>query len=200
MAFRGRGSGRGGFGGYRGIKEEPFVLFPDINLPDATDVLSTSDQKKNKEEMLLIKESLEWLNKTGYYLEQTDKHKQRKGNREIHSFSQYLVPSMFPGELTRGSNVRGLSRDKVEWDRKKKEEIDWNRIEKMLEQDSDAKQKKKREKDEEDEDKEDDDDEEEEDDEDDEDPDLNDYIFYPKADDDDDDYNDEDEGGDEPEL
>ncbi|PRQ39190.1 hypothetical protein RchiOBHm_Chr4g0422341 [Rosa chinensis] len=198
MAFRGRG---GGFGGYQCHgKEEPFVLFPDINLPDATDVLSISDQKKNKEEMLLIKESLEWLNKTGYYLEQTDKDKQRKGNREIHSFSQYLVPSMFPGELTRGSNVRGLSRDSVEWDRKKKEEIDWNRIEKM-EQDSDAKQKKKLEKDEEDVDKEDDDDDDDdEDDEDYEDPDLNDYIVDVKPDDDEDVYNDEEEGGDEPEL
>ncbi|KAK8670236.1 hypothetical protein V6N13_104995 [Hibiscus sabdariffa] len=33
MAFRGRGRGRGFGGGY--FKSEPFVLFPDIELPDA---------------------------------------------------------------------------------------------------------------------------------------------------------------------
>ncbi|KAL6188579.1 hypothetical protein ACLB2K_039971 [Fragaria x ananassa] len=123
----------------------------------------------------------------------TGKDKRRKGNREINSFSQYLVPSMFPTELTRGSNVREVSRDKVEWDRKK-EEMYLDRIEKM-EQERDAKEKMKPEKGED----EDEGDGDEEDEEDEFEFDV-DYTEHLKADDDEDDYNDEEEGADEPEL
>ncbi|KAL6335738.1 hypothetical protein AAG906_039501 [Vitis piasezkii] len=43
MAFRGRGRGRGGYGrggvgGFGIAKQEPFVLFPDIELPDVSSV------------------------------------------------------------------------------------------------------------------------------------------------------------------
>ncbi|KAM5564135.1 phosphopantothenoylcysteine decarboxylase subunit SIS2 [Rosa sericea] len=207
MAYRGRGGGGGGFGHGHFAKEEPFVPFPDIHLPDAGGILSELDQKKNKglkEEETLIRDTLNWLMKSEYNLDKTDRQDKdveisertkRKAKREIDSFSQYLVASMFPRELTRGSNVRQVSRENVKWDKRnteKNSEIYWNQIEKR-EQNSDAKKQKEGENDEEED--EDADAEEEED----EDPSDDDYAQNIDFDDDEDDFN-ADDGDDEPIL
>ncbi|KAK9945738.1 hypothetical protein M0R45_011237 [Rubus argutus] len=76
MAYRGRGRGRGGYGHAHYVSNQPFVPFPDIHLPDARDILSDLDQKKNQglnEEETLIKETLIWLMKSEYNLDETDK-------------------------------------------------------------------------------------------------------------------------------
>ncbi|KAL6208238.1 hypothetical protein ACLB2K_019189 [Fragaria x ananassa] len=206
MAFRGRGGGRGGFGrGYS--KEEPFVPFPDIHLPDARGILSELDQKKNKglkEEETLIIDTLNWLMKSEYNLDKTGRQDKefekseranRKAKREIDSFSQYLVPSMFPKELTRGSNVRQVSRENVKWDKRnteKSDELYWNQFEKR-EQNLDAKKQKVGENDEEEDEDEDADEEE------DYDPSDDDYQQNIDFDDDEDEFN-PDDGDDEPIL
>ncbi|KAB1210451.1 hypothetical protein CJ030_MR6G010747 [Morella rubra] len=67
MAFRGRGRGRGygGGGGYGFAKQEPFELFPDIELPDIKSV---------PKEETLVRESAKLRNfwkASAYYLEET---------------------------------------------------------------------------------------------------------------------------------
>ncbi|XP_050365994.1 uncharacterized protein LOC126784572 [Argentina anserina] len=205
MAFRGRGRGRGG-GAPRYSKEEPFLPFPDTILPDARGILSELDQKRNKglkEEETLIIDTLYSLMKSEYNLDMPGGHdknveiseeSKRKRKREIDSFKQYLVLSMFPEELPRGSNVRQVKRENVKWNKLDTEnsEMYWNEIEKR-EQNLDAKKQKEGEKDEE----EDDDAEEEE--EEDEDSSNEDYQQTKDFDDDEDDFNPE-ECDDEPEL
>ncbi|KAG6621172.1 hypothetical protein I3842_Q030100 [Carya illinoinensis] len=76
MAFRGRGRGRGygGAGGYGFAKQEPFELFPDIELPNIKSV--------HKEETL-VRESVKLQNfwkASAYYLDETVS-KSSKGQR-----------------------------------------------------------------------------------------------------------------------
>lgn len=50
------------------------LVLQDIHLPDARDILSDLDQKKNQglnEEETLIKETLIWLMKSKYNLDET---------------------------------------------------------------------------------------------------------------------------------
>ncbi|XP_024022539.1 glutamic acid-rich protein isoform X1 [Morus notabilis] len=119
MAYRGRGRGRGFRGGGGGIgyaKQEPFVYFPDVELPDIKGVTV---------EEMLVRRSQKLLNywkASPYYLEATISkifHLVSEGqNAEIEkvsdrnkvgttikrdSLSQILVHKSFPVELTEGS-------------------------------------------------------------------------------------------------
>ncbi|XP_048130009.1 DNA-directed RNA polymerase III subunit RPC7-like isoform X2 [Rhodamnia argentea] len=130
MAFRGRGRGRGRFGGGGGTsfaKQEPFVLFPDVDLPAVRDV--------SKEERALVVWSSRLQNfwkSSPYYLEETissasqstdierfsDREKiKAKPTRD--SFMQFLDAnaSNFPRELVA---------DTREEQRRKRRKVQWN--------------------------------------------------------------------------
>ncbi|PPD80149.1 hypothetical protein GOBAR_DD22927 [Gossypium barbadense] len=88
MSFRGRGRGRGrgfggrGFGGY--VPPEPFVLFPDIELPDVKAV--------PEEKILLVWNSrlLNYWKASPYYLEE---HVSKKSqSMDIERFSDWGKP------------------------------------------------------------------------------------------------------------
>jgi DNA-directed RNA polymerase III subunit RPC7 len=137
MAFRGRGRGRGrGFGGgfgYGFAKQEPFELFPDLELPKIPTV------SKEQEALVIEQRRLENFWKTSpYFLEESTSkesifsdsfHKKRQSddierysdrkmqNNKIvrDSLSQYLVLSRFPKELVEDSKGKQPSRKRARW-------------------------------------------------------------------------------------
>ncbi|XP_041009141.1 DNA-directed RNA polymerase III subunit RPC7-like isoform X1 [Juglans microcarpa x Juglans regia] len=124
MAFRGRGRGRGygGAGGYGFAKQEPFELFPDIELPNIKSV--------HKEETL-VRESVKLQNfwkASAYYLDETVSKNSRSTEIERYSdmtkpkttitrdsISQILELKRFPQELIGGSKGQRPSQKKVRW-------------------------------------------------------------------------------------
>uniref|UniRef100_A0A2N9GIK2 DNA-directed RNA polymerase III subunit n=1 Tax=Fagus sylvatica TaxID=28930 RepID=A0A2N9GIK2_FAGSY len=123
MAFRGRG--RGGFGGGGGFgyaKQEPFVLFPDIELPN---IKSVTIEKS----LVLADNKLQnfWKD-SAYYLEETVPKKSQSTDIERYSarkkwktpvtrdsLSQILEVKRFPRELIGGWKGQQPSRKKVRW-------------------------------------------------------------------------------------
>lgn len=210
MAFRGRGRGRGGFGrgggGFRPAKQEPFVLFPDIELPDKRNL------PKDMEVLQYNNKFRRYFRNSLYYLEDSlsdgiteqenmgperysDRAKRGSGfgrGSLLSSGFLMLEPGYFPLELIQGSK-RKVGR-KVQWNPKQ----DLQKLD-ILEQlelkekhgDQDASNKKEGEEDEEEEEENLEVEEEEDDDDDD-------YAKGEDCDDDEDDYNMADDGDDEP--
>lgn len=201
MAFRGRGRGRG-FGGsdFKFAKQEPFVPFPDIVLPDKSNV------PEEKRLASLNYRFRNYFQSSPYYLVETFSEEEavdidrysNKVNRKSRfgrgslSDSGYLKlePGYFPLELIRGTKF--TTKRKVQWNPKRDlQKLDFlEELEKKLEN-GDSKGKK--EKDEDDEEEEEDVEEEEEDAVDTDD----DYAQGETFDDDEDDYNMSDGGDDE---
>ncbi|KDO51837.1 hypothetical protein CISIN_1g028499mg [Citrus sinensis] len=115
MAYRGRGRGRGGYGGGSGFgfaKQEPFELFPEIELPDHKNVLI--------ERNLILWNSrlLNYWKSSPYFLEENveknsqsvdierysdwNKPKVSSNRGSINQFLQ-LHSSNFPAELVKDS-------------------------------------------------------------------------------------------------
>ncbi|XP_065851760.1 uncharacterized protein [Euphorbia lathyris] len=210
MAFRGRGRGRGRFGGGGGgfgyARQEPFIEFPEIELPD---------RKAVKEERALVLGNAKLLNfwkSSPYFLEESIAKKSQ--SMDIERFSDWgkpkttakrdalsnfliLEPMNFPKELLTGAKREQPNPKKVRWnpnsDIKK-----WDLFEKLEEkfqgrEDKGEKEKKEGEDEEDEEDEEAQEAEEE--------PSDDDYNQNVDFDDDDDDYNDVDAGNnDEPEY
>ncbi|KAI4311216.1 hypothetical protein MLD38_036126 [Melastoma candidum] len=125
MAFRG-GRGRGRGFGHQHAKQEPFVLFPDVELPPIREVT-------NEEKNLVIWNSRlqNYWKKSPYYLIETNKNvsqsidierysdrQKPKANHARDSFLQYLElnPSNFPRELLPDSRIdRSKRRRTVQW-------------------------------------------------------------------------------------
>lgn len=129
MAFRGRGRGRGGFGGGGGgfgyARQEPFVEFPEIDLPE---------RKSVKEERALVVLNLKLLNhwkSSAYYLEDSSLAKKSQ-SMDIERFSDWgkpkttakrdalsnfllLEPTNFPKELVTGAKREQPNPKKVRW-------------------------------------------------------------------------------------
>nr|XP_023925239.1 uncharacterized protein LOC112036640 [Quercus suber] len=144
MAFRGRGRGRGyggGGGGFKYAKQEPFELFPDIELPCIGSVIKEeSDKKKGetdqkgksltREETLVstgMRLQIFWKS-SAYFLEETVPKKSQSMDIERYSdrtkprtkvtrdsLSQILVVKRFPQELIGGWKGQQPSRKKVRW-------------------------------------------------------------------------------------
>ncbi|KAE8076701.1 hypothetical protein FH972_015335 [Carpinus fangiana] len=134
MAFRGRGRGRGYGGGYgRGIKQEQFVLFPDIELPKIPTL--TEEQRSLGREQRRLEN---FWKTSSYFLEESaskesifsdrfDKRKQsddierysdrkRPNNKIVRdSLSQYLVVSRFPQELVEDLKGQRPRKKKARW-------------------------------------------------------------------------------------
>ncbi|KAB2629071.1 DNA-directed RNA polymerase III subunit rpc31-like [Pyrus ussuriensis x Pyrus communis] len=209
MAYRGRG--RGGFsggGGFGYAKQEPFVLFPDIDLPhQKTDAVTEEENSINQTR----KFQKIWKG-SPYYLEQSTSNERQ--NADVERYSDRSKPKTtirrgslfsilelkgFLQELTEGSRVQQPGRRRLRWN--PNSEYHSDRVEKLdlfekLEQrqgQNDAKEKNEGEGEDEDE------NEEEEEPEDD---DLSDDDYYKHSDfdDDEDEYNMEDDGDDEPLL
>lgn len=129
MAYRGRGRGRGGgyggFGGFRIAKQEPFVLFPDIELPDRANV------KEEKDLVILNSKLQTYWKLSPYYLEDTvpekkespdierysDRAKSRTtaSRRDPLSSHLKLTAGYFPMELIQGSKRVPRDQRKVRW-------------------------------------------------------------------------------------
>ncbi|KMT14580.1 hypothetical protein BVRB_4g073500 [Beta vulgaris subsp. vulgaris] len=201
MAFRGRGRGRG-FGGsdYKFAKQEPFVLFPDIELPDRNNV------PEEKRLAVLNYRFRNYFHNSPYNLDETFSEEETvdierysdkvKGNsrfgRESLTNSGYLKlePGYFPLELVQGTKCR---KRKVQWNPKRDlQKLDFLEDLEKLQNNEDKKGKKEKEG--EDDEQEDEDVEEEEEDEVDSD---DDYGKGENFDDDDDDYNVASDGDDE---
>ncbi|GMI86079.1 hypothetical protein HRI_002277200 [Hibiscus trionum] len=122
MSFRGRGRGRGFGGGY--FKSEPFVLFPDIELPDAKAVPD--------ERTLVIRNSrlLKYWKASPYYIEENVSKKNE--SIDIERFSDWSKPKNtakrnslfqvlqlqshnFPKELIGDSRRAQRSAKKMRW-------------------------------------------------------------------------------------
>ncbi|XP_015572822.1 DNA-directed RNA polymerase III subunit RPC7 [Ricinus communis] len=212
MSFRGRGRGRGRFGGGRGgfgfgfARQEPFVEFPEVELPD---------RKAVKEERVLVvgnAKLVAFWKSSPYYLEETISKKSQ--SMDVERFSDWgksktslkrdalgnflqLRSSNFPKELIAGAKWERPNPKKVRWD-PNSDLQKWDLFEK-LEQKHQGREEKGQKENKEGEDEEEDDDEEaEEAEEDFSDDDYNQNVDF---DDDDDDYNDMDDGdNDEPEY
>lgn len=129
MAFRGRGRGRGGYGrggvgGFGIAKQEPFVLFPDIELPDVSSV----PEEKN----LVIRNARlqNYWKSSPYYLEDIVPRKSQ--STDIERFSDRvrlrttlkrdpleqilrLTSDNFPLELLQGMKGATHNKRKVRW-------------------------------------------------------------------------------------
>ncbi|GMY32632.1 DNA-directed RNA polymerase III subunit RPC7-like isoform X1, partial [Fagus crenata] len=198
MAFRGRG--RGGFGGGGGFgyaKQEPFVLFPDIELPN---IKSVTIEKS----LVLADNKLQnfWKD-SAYYLEETVPKKSQSTDIERYSarkksktpvtrdsLSQILEVKRFPRELIGGWKGQQPSRKKVRWNPESGlEKLDYlEKLEERIQGQEDKGEKEKKEGENEDEDEEEGEDVEGESSEDD-------YYKNVDFDDDDDDFNEVDDGG-----
>ncbi|XP_050235184.1 uncharacterized protein LOC126683359 [Mercurialis annua] len=212
MSFRGRGRGRGGrFGGGGGggfgfARQEPYVEFPEVELPD---------RKGVKEERVLVVGNAKLVNfwkSSPYYLEDTSSKKSQ--NMDVERFSDrgkskttlkrdslgnflLLQPSNFPKELIAGTKWDRPNPKKVRWD-SHSEVQKWDLFEKLEQKYEGRDEKGEKEKKEGDEEEEDDEEEVEDAEEELSDDDYNQNVDF---DDDDDDYNDADDGGnDEPEY
>ncbi|KAK9673595.1 hypothetical protein RND81_12G177700 [Saponaria officinalis] len=198
----GRGRGRGG-GGFRHAKQEPFVLFPDIELP-AID----KDKIKGSTELVKLRLKLHGeLKDLPYFLEETltndedsvgierysDKTKKRSGTHRVtleNSGYMTLKPGFFPLELVQGAKRR--TGRKVQWNPTR----DFKKLDKLAELEDkfkDEDTKKEKDGDEEDEEEDPEDELEQEDD-----YEIDDYNGGETFDDDEDDYNmpDDDDGED----
>ncbi|OAY53093.1 pheromone-processing carboxypeptidase KEX1 isoform X1 [Manihot esculenta] len=206
MAWRGRGRGRGRFGGGGGfgyIKQEPFVEFPEIELPD---------RKAVKEERALVVGNAKLQNfwkSSAYYLEETvsknsqsvdierfsdwGKSKSTSKRDKLNNFLQ-LTSVHFPAELVQGVKTEQRNPKKVRWnpDSDLKKFDLFEKLEQKYQgrEEKDEKEKKEGEDEEEDEDEEVDEAEEEFSD--------DDYLQNVDFDDDEDDYNNDDGNDDEP--
>ncbi|XP_059640063.1 uncharacterized protein LOC132282409 [Cornus florida] len=108
MAFRGRGRGRGfGGGGFHSAKQEPFVLFPDIeNFPDAKSVTEETT-------LVVLNSRLQkFWNSSPYYIKDKD-----QGENAISKLSQFMKMSFkyVPAELAKGSKQEKQGKEKVRW-------------------------------------------------------------------------------------
>ncbi|CAK7356777.1 unnamed protein product [Dovyalis caffra] len=196
MAYRGRGRGRGRFGGgsFTYARQEPFDLFPEVELPDPKDV---------KEERALVvwnSRLTNYFKSSPYYLEEiitkesqsidierfSDRGKP-KITSERDSLDQFLqlTSKNFPKELIGGLKRKGPNK-RVRWTAGLSKLDEYEKCELMSEEQGEKAQKEKKE----DEDEEDEDEVAEEPDEDDDDGDYNQNIDF---DDDEDDYNMEDD-------
>ncbi|KAL9233574.1 hypothetical protein vseg_008554 [Gypsophila vaccaria] len=127
MGSRGGGRGRGRFGGgsFRFAKQEPFVHFPDIELPSVD-----SDKVQKSIPLLRLRITLQKeIKNLPYFLEDaftdekesvdierySDKEKTRYGTRVSLENSGYMIlePGYFPLELVRGTKHRTGRR--VQW-------------------------------------------------------------------------------------
>ncbi|XP_030973779.1 uncharacterized protein LOC126688495 [Quercus robur] len=219
MAFRGRGRGRGyggGGGGFKYAKQEPFELFPDIELPCIGSVIKEeSDKKKGetdqkgkgltREETLVstgMRLQIFWKS-SAYFLEETVPKKSQSTDIERYSdrtkprttvtrdsLSQILVVKRFPQELIGGWKGQQPSRKKVRWNPESDlQKLDFlEKLEQRFQGQEDKGEKEKKEGEDEDEDEEEGEDAEEE-------PSDDDYYQNDYFDDDEDDYNEVDDGG-----
>ncbi|KAK7842155.1 hypothetical protein CFP56_014251 [Quercus suber] len=219
MAFRGRGRGRGyggGGGGFKYAKQEPFELFPDIELPCIGSVIKEeSDKKKGetdqkgksltREETLVstgMRLQIFWKS-SAYFLEETVPKKSQSMDIERYSdrtkprtkvtrdsLSQILVVKRFPQELIGGWKGQQPSRKKVRWNPESDlQKLDFlEKLEQRFQGQEDKGEKEKKEGEDEDEDEEEGEDAEEE-------PSDDDYYQNDYFDDDEDDYNEVDDGG-----
>ncbi|KAK9281021.1 hypothetical protein L1049_003913 [Liquidambar formosana] len=139
MAFRGRGRGRGygrggrgyggGGGGFGFAKQEPFILFPDVELPDKNGV--------TEEKTLVIWNARlqNFWKSSPYYIEEktskksqstdierfSDRAKRRTKSKVDEELQNYLKLANFPQEL--------VPRDKVQGSRRVsgvQKEVQWN--------------------------------------------------------------------------
>ncbi|KAJ8769047.1 hypothetical protein K2173_024043 [Erythroxylum novogranatense] len=125
MSFRGRGRGyhgRSGFGGFS--KQEPFVLFPEVELPDPKDV---KDEKTLVTWNFLLQR---FFKASPYHLKETSKNvSSNSESMDIQRFCDMMKPKVqserdsleqilqlgsknFPKELVEGSR---LNRKKLRW-------------------------------------------------------------------------------------
>ncbi|CAO2837364.1 unnamed protein product [Amaranthus hypochondriacus] len=129
MAFRGRGRGRGGFGGggFNFAPQHPFVLFPEIDLPDRNKV------PEEKELAIRNYRFRNFFRNSPYYLEETlsdedsvdierysDKvNKKARFGREslLGSGVLKLENGYFPPELVQGTKSR--TKRKVRWNQER---------------------------------------------------------------------------------
>lgn len=115
MAYRGRGRGRGGYGGGGGFgfaKQEPFELFPEIELPDHKNVLIERNLILWNSRLLnywksspyFLKENVEKNSQSADIERYSDWNKPKvSSNRgSINQFLQ-LYSSNFPAELVKDS-------------------------------------------------------------------------------------------------
>ncbi|KAM1530370.1 hypothetical protein TB2_019125 [Malus domestica] len=214
MAYRGRGRGRGGFsggGGFGFAKQEPFVLFPDIDMPipkGISDVQQKTDAVIEEENLINQTRKFQKIWKDSpYYLEQSTSNERQ--NEDVERYSDRTKPKTtirrgslfsilelkgFPQELTGGSRVQQPGRKRVRWNPNSElEKLDlFEKLEQRQGQ-NDTKEKKEGEGEDEDENEEEEEQEEE---------DFSDDDYYKgfDVDDDEDDYNMEDDGDDEPLL
>ncbi|RXH75891.1 hypothetical protein DVH24_042678 [Malus domestica] len=135
MAYRGRGRGRGGFsggGGFGFAKQEPFVLFPDIDMPipkGISDVQQKTDAVIEEENLINQTRKFQKIWKDSpYYLEQNTSNERQ--NEDVERYSDRTKPKTtirrgslfsilelkgFPQELTGGSRVQQPGRKRVRW-------------------------------------------------------------------------------------
>ncbi|XAR57698.1 hypothetical protein NMG60_11025941 [Bertholletia excelsa] len=129
MAFRGRGRGRGGYGrggggGFGVAKQEPFILFPEIeNFPDVKNITEQRD-------LVLWSYRLQrFWNSSPYYLKEeapkkddnteierfSDRGKRRMEQK--HKLSDYIkvTAEYVPAELAQDSKPERYGRRKVRW-------------------------------------------------------------------------------------
>ncbi|KDP40847.1 hypothetical protein JCGZ_24846 [Jatropha curcas] len=127
MAFRGRGRGRGRFGGGGGFsyaRQESFVEFPDIQLPDHKYV-------KEEKALVFVNSKLQnFWKSSAYYLEDTVSKKSQ--SMDIERFSDWVKPkntskrdqlnhflllssANFPDELVEGAKMEQKRPKKVRW-------------------------------------------------------------------------------------
>ncbi|KAK9991619.1 hypothetical protein SO802_026604 [Lithocarpus litseifolius] len=214
MAFRGRGRGGrgygGGGGGFKYAKQEPFELFPDIELPciGSSVTKGGTDQKgksMTREETLVstgMRLQIFWKS-SAYFLEETVPKKSQSKDIERYSdrtkprttvtrdsLSQILVVKRFPQELIGGWKGQQPSRKKVRWNPESDlQKLDFlEKLEQRFQGQEDKGEKEKKEGEDEDEDEEEGEDAEEE-------PSDDDYYQNDYFDDDEDDYNEVDDGG-----
>ncbi|KAM2067432.1 hypothetical protein ACFX1T_043766 [Malus domestica] len=132
MAYRGRGcSGFSGGGGFGFAKQEPFVLFPDIDLRIPKGISDLEKKHTLTEEENLINQTRKFQNiwkGFPYYLEQSPSNE--KQNMDVERYSDRTKPKTtirrgslfsilelkgFPQELTGGSRVQQPGRKRVRW-------------------------------------------------------------------------------------
>ncbi|KMT14587.1 hypothetical protein BVRB_4g073570 [Beta vulgaris subsp. vulgaris] len=148
MAFRGRGRGRG-FGGsdYKFAKQEPFVLYPDIELPDRNNV-------PEEKELAVHNHRLRNFYRTSpYNLGETASEEdtvdiERYSDKAKAKLTDYikLEHGYFPEELLEGTSRTTCKEKKVQWNPERDlEKLDFLEDLEKLQSNEDKKGKKEKE-------------------------------------------------------